>query len=208
RSQCAACHILEPGGQDRKNVDISAFSGAVSKENIEAAIASSTCYSCHKSMTSYPFVHVPAAVWSCLSCHNPGAEPRYSVIKPDTRICFGCHIKEKEEWYARKYLHGPFTAGQCAICHNPHAADHPYNLHKSTWNLCLSCHIDKGSGEHIVASYINTYNHPTRGKPDPLRKGRELSCASCHDPHASNSPRLWRLDAGSGFALCKKCHAQ
>ncbi|MBI4682165.1 MAG: hypothetical protein HY757_03585 [Nitrospirae bacterium] len=206
--QCTGCHILKPGDSDRRSVNIAAFPSEILSAGAKAAARTSTCYSCHKALTSYPFVHGPAAVWSCLSCHEPGAKPEYAVKKPDTKICFSCHIKQKEDWYGKKYFHGPFTTEKCAICHNPHASENPFNLHKPTWDLCLSCHIDKGSGIHIVRNYlgISSKNHPTRGKPDPLRKGKELSCASCHDPHASDSAKFWRLNVGSGFELCTKCH--
>lgn len=209
RSICAPCHTLEPGMLDKKPVDISAFPTGMLTNEIKTAAETSTCYSCHKALTAYPFVHGPTAVWSCLSCHEPGALPKYSVSKPDTRICFSCHIKQKEKWEAKKYFHGPFNTGKCAICHNPHASDYPFTLMKSTWDLCVSCHIDKGSGRHILERYMiysDTFFHPTRGVRDPLRIGKELTCASCHNSHASDSPKLWRLNVGSGFALCKKCH--
>ncbi len=209
RSICTPCHTLKPGMFDRKPVDISAFPQKNLKDEIKNAAATSTCYSCHKALTAFPFVHGTSSVWSCLSCHEPGAFPKYSVSKPDARMCYTCHIKQKEKWEARKYFHGPFTTGKCAICHNPHASDYPFNLMKSTWDLCVSCHIEKGSGRHILERYMigsGTLFHPTRGVLDPLREGKELTCASCHNSHSSDSPKLWRLNVGSGFALCKKCH--
>ncbi len=204
--ECAACHVLKPADADRKPINVAAFPDEKSKISMISAAAASTCYSCHKALTSFPFVHGPSAVWSCLSCHEPQTEPVYSVKKPDTKVCFGCHIERKEEWYGKKYFHGPFTIGNCIICHSPHASENPFNLHKPTWDLCTNCHVNEGSGRHIVEAVFGAYFHPTRGKPDPLRKGMELSCASCHNPHASDAPKLWRLNVGSGFELCRKCH--
>lgn len=208
--KCVRCHKLGPEEADKKPVNIAAFPSENLSEIRKEAEATSTCYSCHKGLLSYPFLHGPASVWSCLSCHDPGTEPKYSVMKPDTKICFSCHLTQKEEWYSRKLYHGPFNTGKCAICHNPHASDIPFNLIKSTWDLCVSCHIDKGSGRHIVEGYFSsaTAVHPTRGVPDPLRKGKELSCASCHNAHASDAPKLWRFKVGSGFELCRKCHGK
>ena len=208
RSLCKDCHTLVPSETDRKPVNIAAFPDRELKGEDMAAAATSTCYSCHKAILSYPFIHGPAAVWSCLSCHDSQAEPMYAVRKPDTKVCFNCHIEEKEAWNSRKYFHGPYSTGKCAICHNPHASDFPYNLVKYTWDLCMSCHVDKGSGRHIVAGYVNENQHPTRGTPDPINIGKELSCASCHNSHASDSPKLWRLNVGSGFELCRMCHAE
>ncbi|MEW6600789.1 MAG: cytochrome c3 family protein [Nitrospirota bacterium] len=206
RQQCGPCHVLRPAVADKKPVSIAAFPSE--RQEYGDTPAGSTCYSCHKRLTAYPFVHGPSAVWSCLSCHDPVAAPIYSVRKPDTKVCFGCHIEQKAEWERRKYFHGPYTTGSCTICHSPHASENPSNLHKPIWDLCINCHTDKGSGSHIVAAVGGLYFHPTRGKRDPLRKDRELSCVSCHDPHASDSPRLWRLNVGSGFELCRKCHTE
>ncbi|RJQ47948.1 MAG: hypothetical protein C4538_04690 [Nitrospiraceae bacterium] len=205
--ECSSCHVLVPGDSDKKPVNIAAFPDESPRVSSKAS-ETSTCFSCHKSLTLYPFVHGPAAVWSCLSCHEFQAKPVYSVKKPDTKLCFICHVQEQEEWYSKKYFHGPFNIEGCAICHDPHASGTPFNLVKPVWDLCVGCHSDKQSGEHIVAGFSDIHQHPTRGKPDPLRKGMELSCASCHEPHASNSPKLWRLDAGSGLTLCKKCHTE
>ncbi len=204
--QCAACHTLKPSESDRKSVNIITFAAENLTDGKKAVAAASTCYSCHKRITSYPYVHGPAFVWSCLSCHDPQTEPKYSVKKPDTKACFSCHLEEKESWNKKKYFHGPFNTGNCAICHNPHASENPFYLILPTWYLCLSCHVDKGSGKHIIEGYVYKEGHPTHGKPDPLRKGRELTCASCHSPHASDYPKLWTFDVGSGFDLCKKCH--
>ncbi|MBI4697644.1 MAG: hypothetical protein HY758_01675 [Nitrospirae bacterium] len=71
---------------------------------------------------------------------------------------------------------------------------------------CVSCHEGKDSGRHIIAGYVFGESHPTHGKPDPLRPGKELSCTSCHNSHASDSQRLWALNAENAFVLCQKCH--
>jgi predicted CXXCH cytochrome family protein len=205
-SQCSACHILKPSEHDRKPVNIATFSSDSSNGGKNAAVPESTCYSCHNKITAYKFVHGPASVWSCLSCHEPQTAPEYSVKKPDTEVCFNCHTEQKEEWSAKKFIHGPVNTGKCAICHSPHASENPFNLFKPTWDLCVSCHVDNGTGRHVIAGYVYGDSHPTRGKPDPLRKGKELSCASCHNPHASDYPRLWALEARSAFVLCQKCH--
>ena len=206
RLQCAACHKLEPSESDKKPVNIATFAAETSKDVKEAATATSTCYSCHKSITSYPYVHGPASVWSCLSCHDSQTKPRYLVNKPDTEICFNCHTEQKEDWSFKKHMHGPVNTGNCAICHSPHASENPFNLVKPSWELCISCHAGKDTGRHIIAGYVYADSHPTRGKPDPLRVGKELSCTSCHTPHASDYPKLWALNAQSAFVLCQKCH--
>jgi len=210
RRECEACHSLEPVASDKKSINPAAFSDDMLKGAYDGAAATSTCYSCHKALISFPFVHGPAAVWSCLSCHAPQEGKGYTVSKPDTKASFTCQFEKKEQWYSKKYYHGPFNTGKCSICHNPHASENPNELIKDTWDLCISCHIDKGSGEHIVKNFSQGQGsyHPTRGKPDPSRPGHELSCASCHNPHASDMPRLERYTYSALFDFCKKCHGK
>lgn len=204
-TECSSCHILEPTEYDEK--PISPVSFAVTNFDKETVFAStSTCYSCHKEITARPYVHGPAAVWSCLSCHEKGSDPVYSVKKPDNEMCFKCHVEQRDEWSSKKFVHGPVNIGKCTICHSPHSANNSFNLYKPTWNLCTNCHFEKGSGMHVLGDSFSTEGHPTRNRPDPLRKGKELSCASCHEPHASNFPNLWQFNVQGLFELCRKCH--
>ncbi len=203
--QCTKCHALKPGVYDKKPIGPAAFS-AETFDSQTVIAAGSTCYSCHNKIASYPYVHDPAFVWSCLSCHDPQTEPKYSVKKPAAEICFNCHIEQKKDWSAKKFIHGPVNTGKCAICHSPHASDNPFNLFKPTWDLCVSCHFEKGNGRHVLGESFSTEGHPTRGRQDPIKIGKELTCVGCHNPHASNSPHLWALNVQSFLELCKKCH--
>jgi len=200
--RCASCHVLEPDNFDRRSMNITTSSMKVLASKTAAA---STCYPCHKDITAFATVHGPASVWNCLRCHDPNAALRYSVKKPVSEVCYKCHVEQKNDWTAKKYIHGPVNIGKCTICHNPHASDNRFMLFKPIWNLCVGCHVNAGSGKHIFTG-INERGHPTRGKPDPLRKGKELACSSCHNPHASNSQKLWQLNVNSPYELCRKCH--
>jgi predicted CXXCH cytochrome family protein len=203
--QCTKCHALEPSVYDKKPISPATFS-AENFDNQTVIAATSTCYSCHRSITSFPYVHGPVSVWSCLSCHDSGSFPRYSVKKPDTEMCYECHVEQKNEWIIKTYIHGPVNIGKCTICHSPHASQNPFNLFMSTWNLCVNCHFEKSTGTHVLGRSFSEEGHPTRGRPDPVRFGRELTCASCHAPHASNYPNLWAFEVTEYYDLCKKCH--
>lgn len=198
--QCSGCHVMEPTEADKKPVITRAPSGEASGK------PASTCYSCHQAILSYSYVHGPVSVWACLSCHETDAVPCYSVKKPESKTCYTCHVEQQNEWTSKKYIHGPVNTGQCSICHNPHASDYPSFLGERTWNLCVTCHVDMGSGRHVLADAYSKKGHPTRDRPDPVRTGKELTCASCHNPHASDYPRLWAFGVESIFELCKKCH--
>jgi len=168
----------------------------------------SICYQCHKKITDYKHVHGPAARWDCLTCHNKNSRPiKYLTPKPDSKLCFTCHVASKKEWTRKKYWHGPTATGKCTICHNPHASNNIFWLKKPIWNLCVTCHVDKASGIHVIAAFVfSNKGHPTKGFPDPARPGRELSCSSCHNPHASNSRYLFVNGSPTVFGLCSHCH--
>ena len=179
----------------------------VSEEDMKPAKPEgSLCYPCHKMITAYRNVHGPAARWACLTCHDKNTRPvKYTTVKPDRDLCFTCHKEKKEEWKSKKYVHGPTATGKCTICHNPHASDNEFWLRKPTWDLCTGCHEDRASGSHVIVGF-GSGTHPTRGRPDPSRYGKELSCASCHNPHASNAKSLFINDADDLYDLCKVCH--
>lgn len=167
----------------------------------------SICYPCHKKIAEYGYVHGPAATWNCLSCHDRSSSPvKYITRQPEKDLCFVCHKEKKEEWAPKKYWHGPTTTGDCTICHNPHATNNVSWLKKPAWELCVTCHKEKASGRHVVVGFVFGSSHPTKGRPDPLHPRKELSCASCHNPHASNSRSLFANDEISPNSLCQMCH--
>jgi predicted CXXCH cytochrome family protein len=188
------------------------------------------CYQCHKSIPTGRYIHGPAAVWNCIGCHNPEMSPvkyQFASIEPwqatktvETAgpplylktpakpgltvkgTCLKCHA----EIAARTFKHGPADAGYCNLCHDPHASSQAAWLRKPAWDLCTTCHTDKASGVHVVAGFVAGKTHPTRFKPDPMRPGKRLTCASCHDPHGAESRDLFVYGARSSSDLCKKCH--
>jgi len=189
--KCAACHVLEsPKG------DLS-----------PASSAASSCYSCHQDLTKVKNVHGPASLWMCLACHNPTSAPaKYATPVPVRDLCYACHIDAKDYFFSSPYQHGPTATGMCTICHNPHGSNNEYWLKKPPWELCTTCHTEKASGRHVIAWGPSGNTHPTRGRPDPMKPEREFSCRSCHNPHASNMPKLWNFNVKSYFELCQTCH--
>ena len=210
RPQCGGCHhVLEPTAADRDNIiDMEIYNAKVLPD--KAAVPSeSSCYSCHRGITSQSFVHGPNLVWSCLSCHDSQAEPKYGLKYPVPELCYKCHLEQKQKRSGKKSYHAPYITNKCGICHNPHASENPCRLDKPIWLLCVSCHPDQGDGRHVTAPYFwgsRHRKHPTHGVPDPSNKGHELTCASCHDPHASDSPMFITKYGTRSFDLCMKCH--
>lgn len=188
--ECMPCHRVEVTDIDVKPV----------------VPSDSSCYSCHKAITSNGFAHGPSARWVCLACHDPKSSPqKYAVKKPLSSVCFECHKDNKSLWDPRPFKHKPFATGRCTICHNPHSGMTNELLRKKSWDLCVSCHTNRATGGHVGAGFSGSV-HPTKGKPDPAQPGRELSCASCHEPHAASEKRLFAYNAARTSRLCKVCH--
>ena len=98
-----------------------------------------------------------------------------------------CHSKKT----AKKYLHGPVAANECAICHgtNPKHAEKPKkNKFKPIEDVaakCFECH-DKFKAKKLTHA--------------PVEDG---DCLACHDPHSSDYK--FQL-AGKGGDVCFGCH--
>jgi len=167
----------------------------------------SPCYVCHKKiLADYRYVHGPAAVWSCLMCHDgKGRNPKLAVVTPVDTTCANCHEKS---WSGKKYEHGPTAAGNCTTCHNPHAADKAYFLRMSPADLCASCHEEILRRPHVISSPIGNGSHPVRLSPDPFNPTKDFTCISCHNPHGSDSSVFLNAyeDSMSMHHFCQTCH--
>ena len=67
-SECAGCHRLDAGPQDRK----------------PGKPEEMLCYACHRDIPTGKHIHGPAAVWNCLGCHDPDLAPvKYQFTAAD-----------------------------------------------------------------------------------------------------------------------------
>lgn len=148
-----------------------------------------------------PSAHAPFTARACSSCHDTEGSlsfgvystrfalpkpPRGSTLEPTLddktrarlrirvdQLCFQCHKSLDPESPGMRglWLHGPFKAGVCVGCHDPHASEHPKLLAAYPWeNLCSRCHPDFHDGRRSAAY--------------------SLQCRSCHSPHGqSEAPK-------------------
>jgi len=163
------------------------------------------CFTCHdKAAFEKKSVHTAVAGGMCTSCHNPHVSKNaklLTALPPD--LCFNCHDKSM---FTKKTVHPPVMDGQCTYCHSPHASDYPSVLTQPLADLCATCHDQQTSGRHVMAAFSASDTHPVKGRPDPSRSGRELSCTSCHNPHASEQKKLFTNEGKSPGNLCLLCH--
>jgi len=168
-----------------------------------------TCLACHtgkKEWQSREHRH-GALIGGCTLCHNPhGSQHQYQLwAEGSLMLCVACHddqlrLLDKEK--PVPFVHGIITGNGCVACHDPHATENPFVLHKPINRLCNGCHqvlpADSKSG-HPVA------NHPVAGPSERRRPGRELTCVGCHDPHGSAYKNLL-IQTKLGGLLCRGCH--
>jgi predicted CXXCH cytochrome family protein len=81
----------------------------------------------------------------------------------------------------------------CATCHRPHHAGQPDLLVEPLGALCAQCHDAKEKG--FVTAHLGI-------------DAGAMACVSCHDPHASKDPKLFRARVHKPFAAreCASCH--
>lgn len=189
--QCAGCHNMEPTS--------SQVLSAQEKEN--------PCIGCHRAMLKVKYVHGPAGTYSCVYCHKVKGSAKYAVAKREAALCAECHEDKAAEFKKRKFIHGPIAGGMCEACHDSHGSQNYGQLKAPINELCLSCHEVIKKTPHVVRTTTGD-GHPLSGRKDPSspKTGREMSCISCHNPHAGDVRYYFVNNAEDRLQLCQLCH--
>ncbi len=167
------------------------------------------CQACHDTAVNPAFQKTSHAKLadSCASCHpnvaahvkaqtsgEKGPIPSLKGLKANdiNSICLSCHEKGRQANY-RMSMHSRLNV-PCTQCHSVHAPKSVKGQLKTRTDpeTCFTCHKKER------AMSLRTSHHP-------VREGK-LSCASCHNPHDGNSPKM--LNADSVNELCYQCHAE
>jgi predicted CXXCH cytochrome family protein len=185
---CSVCHRgIDAGTVPHRKTN--ALAGGLSSEQPDL------CYGCHDKK-SFAKKNVHAAVgMGCTGCHNPHVSQNPVLLKSALpELCYSCHEKGN---FTKEGVHAPVASGECTTCHSPHASDEMALLRKKPVEVCTQCHADTPHGNHISS----------REDPqDPNRPGTPFYCGSCHNPHSTDSPLLFKFDAQSVSELCVNCH--
>jgi len=171
------------------------------------------CISCHvrfvHTTVNPPYYRDPAAMSSCLQCHNGSIAPNkcsYCHTAPHEARgeCSKCH--NLQSWTSTSIQHPfPLTGGHasltCADCHvsKPGAETIAGTDLAKADPACISCHGDHHNGLtdcascHTTDGWQNTsFVHPQVGEHVPSGE-RPLQCADCHK-------------SGYTSASCTPCH--
>ncbi len=162
------------------------------------------CFTCHQDdVTGRAVVHKPVAEGKCQDCHGAhGAPNRMILTKGDgKKTCLACH----KSFGDVKTRHLPVERYGCTGCHDPHGTANRFLLAKPTNELCIGCHPGTADGRHVSAWLPNGHLIGGGGKLDPRRPDRPFSCASCHNPHGSDSPKMFYYGSNP-MESCDGCH--
>ncbi len=149
-------------------------------------LAGKECSDCHKRVVPLKVNCLLAKEDLCEFCHQVPAEGGLTrLVAAPEPLCFKCHKKDQ---FRGSFAHGPFAAGACTTCHDPHGGDVPGMLRIPGKQMCLECHTD------MTAQLANAkFRHrPAAGE-----------CTDCHSPHMSEQRNLL---ISAVPALCGKCH--
>jgi predicted CXXCH cytochrome family protein len=120
----------------------------------------------------------PEVAWvihdpDCDECHASEETLFPYAMPPD--LCWDCHDAED---YVDTTPHGPFAAGACLQCHNPHKSQHAGLLTEAPTDLCIGC--------HGATTFPELEQHQSM---------HGEGCIDCHDPHAA--PARFMLQEGA-----------
>ena len=213
---CATCH----GGIDASKVPHKKTNQAAKGLNSDQP---DLCYGCHDKK-AFEKKNLHAAVgMGCTSCHDPHSSGNAKLLKAEAPgLCYNCHDKKP---FTAKTVHAPVAGGMCLSCHSPHASDQIALLLKKPYDTCIECHAEVLKRPHILASSERTpTGHPLSPdkkdvvikerkkesvsivRKDPAKPGRQFYCGSCHDPHSTAGPLLFKFNAQMKMELCGHCH--
>jgi hypothetical protein len=203
-ANCLACHTLPRDGR-LGNVSFS-------HENKHAGLQ---CISCHVRLVhrtvNPPYYADPAAMSSCLKCHNGSSAPSqcsYCHTPPHEARgeCDSCH--STTSWGSAESNHPfPLTGAhadlRCVDCHvsKPGVANIPGTTLARAEPACVSCHGDHHNGLtdcdrcHTPLGWTPAkFNHVRVGEHIPSGE-KPLACSSCHP-------------SGFAKASCTPCHSR
>jgi predicted CXXCH cytochrome family protein len=189
---------------------------------------SETCVKCHAGKNQGKFVHTAVGM-GCESCHQVvTGDNQTSIMLAATggNLCAKCHAISKNA-----VQHGPYRAGECLICHDPHSGSYPAHTRAAANQLCLSCHgadqpevrinaetkivtlldgrvYDLAAWQSAAKISARHGEDSLRSKPgsadsDKTTEGNRAvaNCLSCHDPHSSLKPSLLRSSTDRHVAV-------
>jgi len=151
----------------------------------------------------------------CTSCHDAHEDRHAKFMRMDTRngaLCVTCHkptgwensthATSSATWNGTGTSPWPGSAyptvaeNACSSCHKPHTAGHAKALLAQPGEVanCMVCHGGAVAARNLQNEFSKLSSHPISAaewthtpNEKPMEMARHVTCADCHNPHASNN---------------------
>jgi predicted CXXCH cytochrome family protein len=225
---CEVCHAPAKDGKvvltnaDTKALCVTCHAAQaekIEKAKIQHPGAQGDCVACHNPHAgSSPGFLQPDPVSACLNCHADQADQFKKAHLHQPAFREGCSVCHEPHGGDNQHLLRTQKAdGVCLECHGPDSqpkkleAEHVITIFNGAVKLPED-YFSKNKVPVLPLKYGR--GHPTDGHPvsnvmDPTNiteMKAEISCLSCHQPHASVQPDLLAKDQANNLAFCTSCH--
>lgn len=165
------------------------------QEHLLKESSARVCAECHDEQIAAAdeIAHGAIEWFGCESCHRPhGGDNEKLLRTTGNELCAGCHLSSRLlELEGTMRLAGGYEVSGVRLealktisLSAGETLDHPLPRHPVTGLIT-------GEGRTAVV---------------PQLVGQELSCLSCHDPHAGKTRQMLAFDAMNKAELCLSCH--
>ncbi|MGI9104277.1 MAG: cytochrome c3 family protein [Terriglobales bacterium] len=199
---CVTCHadkaeqiekakVQHPGAQgdctDCHNPHAGKTPGFVRPDPVSACL---TCHAEQAEMQKKKVLHQPAFQQGCATCHEPHGGDRPKLLRAEGNgLCLQCHLENAK-------------TGKLASERLVTIFDGKVRLPENYFDKVHQFPIKYGRGHP-------TARHPVASLMDPadVTKVRtEISCMTCHQPHAGAAKAMLIGDLKPGMQFCRNCH--
>jgi predicted CXXCH cytochrome family protein len=177
------------------------------------------CYNCHEDLktsleTTKGKHKALDSENSCTACHSPhSSDVKGILIAEQKKLCLSCHNRDISESGMRTanikkiittnpVVHPPVAAGNCTVCHQPHASENNYLLigafprgnyapaNKDSYAVCWECHDTDLFDLEKTTTATNFRDGERNLHFVHLNGKKSRTCVMCHDVHAAPNQHL------------------
>jgi predicted CXXCH cytochrome family protein len=225
--QCEVCHAPAKDGKvvltqkDKKALCVTCHDDQAKKietAKVQHAGAAGDCTDCHNPHAgSQPGLPKTNAVAICLDCHSDIADLKQKRVHHQPAFgegCATCHDAHGND--NPRLLRTASTNALCMECHGPERepkkleATHEIaifnekvKLPENYFSKTPIIPVRYGSGHPVDKHPVSDTFDPS----NPKKVTNQLTCLSCHQPHASAKQGLLAKDQANDIAFCRSCHS-